>query len=325
MGLGRFAAVVAVTLLCAEAPLQQPPRDGLRTPPSAAQLATEAHDLYKEGRWQAAAQKYEAALAGRADLPGAYFFLANCYDNLYRPSAAGQPANDAYLQKAVENYRLASGRDPDPRMKKLAMEYLVAAYGPEKMNDPSRAEPIVQRMIDLNPGDPSNYAVLAKLLEDTGRYDDAEAALLRAGEVAPQDPLIRKQLAGFYNRQGNFEKTMDALQGAAELDSANPEAHQLVATYYWEKGYKDHRLPKATRLEYIEKGIAATDRALALNADHVDALTYKNLLLRMRANEEPDPAIRANLLGEADALLHRAMELSRAPRGRGRGGASRQR
>ena len=63
---------------------------------------------------------------------------------------------------------------------------------------------------------------------------------------------------------------------------------QLVATYYWEKAYKDHRLLPAEQLQYVMSGIAATDRALALNPDYVEALTYKNLLLRMRANLETD-------------------------------------
>ena len=39
----------------------------------------------------------------------------------------------------------------DPLIKRRAMEYLVAAYGPDKLNDPSQAEPIVQKMIADGP------------------------------------------------------------------------------------------------------------------------------------------------------------------------------
>ena len=58
-------------------------------------------------------------------------------------------------------------------------------------------------------------------------------------------------------------------------------------------------------------GIAATDRALALNPDYSNALTYKNLLIRMRANLETDPFLKQLLIAEADALRNRAIELNK--------------
>ena len=311
MGYARFATVLVISVLCSEAPLQQPPRDGRQPLRTAPQLAAEANAHYRSSQWALAVEKYEAALASEPALVTAYFFLANSLDNLYEPGRAGEPDNDARLAKAVHYYQLAAERDLDPKMRTLAMEYLVAAYGPEKLNDPARAESIMQRMIAANPSDAHNYAALAKIYEDTGRYDDAEAALTRACDAVPRDPAARLQLAGFYNRQGNFEKTMEALHAATELDANNPQAHQLEVTYYWEKAYKDHRLSKPLRLEYIQKGIEAADRALALTPDYVDALTFKNLLLRLRSNEETDVAIRSALIAEADALRDRAIELGR--------------
>ncbi len=67
-----------------------------------------------------------------------YFFLANSYDNAYKPSRAGEPDNDSLIQKAIENYQKAAQLDKNPEMKKLAMQYLVAAYGPDKLNDPTQ-------------------------------------------------------------------------------------------------------------------------------------------------------------------------------------------
>ena len=51
----------------------------------------------------------------------AYFYLANSYDNLYKPAKKGQPENDAYLHKAVENYKKASETIADPKLKKLSL------------------------------------------------------------------------------------------------------------------------------------------------------------------------------------------------------------
>ena len=59
------------------------------------------------------------------------------------------------------------------------MKYLVAAFGPDKLNDPARAEPVVQRMIQLDPGDTENYFMLAKIYDDAGVYENEEESCSR--------------------------------------------------------------------------------------------------------------------------------------------------
>jgi tetratricopeptide (TPR) repeat protein len=164
-------------------------------------------------------------------------------------------------------------------------------------------------MIEVDPNEPTNYFALSKIYEDAGRYDEAEQMLLKAKEVKPKDPQVFTVMSGFYNRQGEFEKTMDALNQAATLDPNNPQGYQLIATFYWEKAYKDKRLNEAQQRDYIAKGIEATDKALSLNKDYAEALTYKNILMRMQANLEKDPAKRDKLIKEADELKTRAMAL----------------
>lgn len=320
MSVARFAVMLLVAIVCAEASLQQPPSDGRPLPPSPTKLTAQAGELYRAQRWVQAAEKYEAGLAAEPGWFAGHFYLANCYDHLYTPSQAGQADNDTFLQKALQHYQIAAERDPDTKIRKLAMAYMVAAYGPDKLNDPRSAEPIVRRMIEMDPADPVNYASLAKLYEDAGRYDDAEEVLAKAVSVAPQNPVTRRQLAFFYSRVGDFAKTMDAVHAVVDLDPTNPESHQLLATFYWEKVQRDRALSQAQKIEYIQKGIDADDRALAIKADYIDALMYKNILLRMKANETADPVERDALIAEADSLRVRAMELNRL-RGAQRGGS----
>jgi tetratricopeptide (TPR) repeat protein len=271
----------------------------------------DANELYKSSDWREAAEKYEYVLQQDPSRTEVYFFLANSYDNAYRPARAGEPENDAYIQKAIENYRKAAEQDQNPEMKKLAMQYLVAAYGPDKLNDPVAAEPIVQEMISMSPNDAGNYFALAKIYEDAGRYEEAEQALMKARDANPDDVTVYVQMSGFYNRQGDFEKTMEALHKAADIQPNDPQGHQLVATYYWEKAQKDHRLNNAEKRDYIMKGIEAADRALALNPEYIEALTYKNILLRMQGNLETDMGRRTALYKEADELRNKAMELTK--------------
>jgi tetratricopeptide (TPR) repeat protein len=271
----------------------------------------DANEKYKASDWKEAAAKYEYVLQQDPSRNEVYFFLANSYDNAYKQSRAGEPENDALIQKAIENYHKAAELDTNPEMKKLAMQYLAAVYGPEKLNDPTKAEPIVLDMIKLAPNDPGNYFALAKIYEDAGRYEEAEQALLKARDAAPNDVTVYVQLSGFYNRQGDFEKTMEALNKAADIRPDDPQGHQLVAVYYWEKAQKDPTLKPAEKKDYIMKGIAATDRALKLNPDYIEALTYKNILLRMQGNLETDMGKRTQLYKQADDLRNKAMELSK--------------
>jgi tetratricopeptide (TPR) repeat protein len=275
----------------------------------------EANQLYQQQDYKRAAERYELVVQNDPNLSSAYFYLANSYDNLFKPSHKGEAQNDEYLKKAIENYRKCADTEKDAKLKKLSLEYLVAAYGPDKMNDPGQAVPLIEEMIRLDPTEPTNYFVLSKMYEDAGNYEVAEQNLLKAKEMRPNDSNTYMQLAGFYNRQGEFEKTMQALQERADKEPTNPEAFYTISSYYWEKAYRDFRLKDADKLKYIELGLQASDKALSLKPDYSEALTYKNLLLRSKALVIKDPAQQQALIKEADKLRDQAIELRKKKAG----------
>ena len=272
---------------------------------------------YAQKDWKKAVEKYEVVVEHEdsfTDIPQlatAYFFLGNSYDQLYKPAKQGDATNDAYIQKAIDNYRKAADKNADKQWKKSSLEYLAAAYGSDKLNDAAKAEPVYKEIIALDPTEATNYMALAKLYEDSGRYDDAEAQYNKAKEVKPNDPTVLAAEAGFYNRQGDFAKTIDALEKAAALEPNNPEGYHRVATFYWEKANKDYRLSPADKRDYILKGLAMEDKALGLNPDYMEAMTYKNILLRMQANTEKDPAKQKDLINEADKLRNKVIDAQR--------------
>jgi tetratricopeptide (TPR) repeat protein len=274
-----------------------------------------ANTEYQAQNYAKAAQLYEEALKNDPTLVQAYFFLGNSYDNQWKPSRRGEPANDALMDKAVENYQLGAeklGASADPEHKKLgklSLEYLQAAYGADKLNDPAKAEPIVQKMIQLEPNESSNYFVLAKIYEDAGAYPESEQTLLKARELRPNDPAVYMTLAGYYNRQGQFDKTIEALEQRAKVEPDNPEAFQTIAAYYWDETRGDAALNDTQRRNYIQKGLEAANRALQIKGDYVEALTFKGLLLRLQANLEKDPARQQSLMKEAVALSDKANDL----------------
>jgi predicted Zn-dependent protease len=271
----------------------------------------DANTAYQAQDYKKAADLYQATVDAdpnaKETLP-AYFFLANCLDNLYKPSKKGDPANDALMEKAVQYYQMAAEKlnaSDSPEYKKLgklSLQYLVAAYGADKLNDPGKAEPVLQSMIRSDPSDIANYFMLARLYEDAGVYDEAERMFLAAKDAKPNDASVYTSLASFYNRQNKFEKTIDALEQRAQKESNNPEAWQTIAVYYQDEARKDSRLKDTEKRDYIGKGLAAADKALAIKPDYSDAMTYKGLLLRLQANLEKDPAKQQDLLKKAKEL-----------------------
>jgi predicted Zn-dependent protease len=277
----------------------------------------DANTAYQAQDYKKAAELYKATIAADPDaketLP-AYFFLANSLDNLYKPSKKGEPANDQLMEDAVKNYQLAADKlsasdSADyKKLGKLSLQYLVAAYGSDKLNDPGKAEPVLQSMIRNDPSDVANYFMLARLYEDAGVYDEAERMFLAAKEARPNDASVYTSLASYYNRQGKFDKTISALEQRAQRESNNPEAWQTIAVYYQDEARKDSRLKDTEKRDYIGKGLAAADKALTIKPDYADAMTYKGLLLRLQANLEKDPNKQQALLKEAKDLQDKSEE-----------------
>jgi TonB family protein len=156
------------------------------------------------------------------------------------------------------------------------------------------------------------YFELAHLQDQRGARLEAESTYEIIRRTFPNDPKVIQDLARAYNQSGRFPETIEALESLAAIDPNNPQHHQLIAVFYWEKAFKDKSLTPDQAMTYVKAGIASTDKALAISQDYVEALTYKNILLRMQSNMTADPASRQALVAEADVLRNRAMALQKA-------------
>ena len=277
----------------------------------------DANLAYARGFYDEAIELYEEVLLVIDESEGselaqnltpAYFYIGNSYDSLYKPGGR-DPENLANLDEAIKYYELAVERIPEPSMKLLSMQYLVAAFGPDKANDPARSEPVLRAMILDDPENPDNYFRLAQLYEEAGQFEDAESIYQAVKTFRQDDPVVYLQLAGFYNRAGEFDLTISSLEERAQVEPDNPEAYYTISTFYWEKAFRDFRITVDQKREYVMAGLEASDRALALNDRYVDALIYKNILLRMQANDTEDFDEQEALIAEADELREMAERL----------------
>ena len=75
----------------------------------------EANGLYQAQDYREAAAKYQEVLASdpnfmTPDGVTPYFFIANSYDNLYKPARKGEAENDAYVHYYSANAYVLCGR-----------------------------------------------------------------------------------------------------------------------------------------------------------------------------------------------------------------------
>ena len=87
----------------------------------------------------------------------------------------------------------------------------------------------------MDPSEPANYLALAKLYEDAGRYEDAEAQYSKAKEVKPNDPSVLAGWPASTTARASSTRRSPRSSRRPTLEPNNPEGYHRVAIFYWDK------------------------------------------------------------------------------------------
>ena len=109
----------------------------------------------------------------------------------------------------------------------------------------------------------------------------SSAAIVFGGapQQMPRDRRPADQRAAELNQ---FEQKIAALERDAAQKPGDASARHLIGTFYFEKT-RDASLTAELKRTYLARGLEAEDRALQVNPDYVEALVYKNIILRAQA------------------------------------------
>ena len=291
-----------------------------------------ANEAYGRREYEEAIRYYAEATANAPDGNALIqttlrFFSASSNHLLYSPTTFDDPQNEEYLDNALDGYEdtisVVEGALADPSLDQASKDSIrlyeryaseqLAGIHRDHLDDLEGAEYYFNRLIEMNPESPELYYGLADVYE---RFHDPDinpllekaiAAYEVPVEMNPDDPIAYRQVANLYNKYGRFDDTMAWLERARDVNPDNPEGYYLIATYYWDKVYRDPDLSQGDRRDFIDLGLAQLDEALLRNDEYVDALVYKNLLLRELA--KVDPRNQAALVAEADEYRNRAIAI----------------
>jgi tetratricopeptide (TPR) repeat protein len=277
----------------------------------------DGNKLYKLEKYKEAIVLYQRAVTLDPDFAEAHFYLANANQALYRPGKPS-PENTAHLETALSEYlkalELNKAKNAGQReLRRHTLEALIGIFSEEPKKDYEKARGYAEDLVRDHPDAPLSLFALGALYEKFQKISEAEAAYKRAFELNPQNVSACGALAAFYNKpnwnsHSRFDDAIGTMEKCAGLQPNDPVGYYKLSTFYWDKGYRDTDISEAQKLTYAEAGLKATDRALTLQPDYCDALIYKGLLLRVKAQVTANFRLREKLVDEAEAVRKLAVE-----------------
>ena len=277
----------------------------------------DANKLYKEEKYKEAIVLYQKAVDLDKNMAEAWFYLANSNQALYRPGKPA-PENRAHLDNALNQYLEAlkvneSGGGRLGQVRANTLVALVQIYSEEPYKNFDEAVKYADELVKDKPDDIRSLFALGNLLEKFDKYSEAEKAYVKAFELNPKDAKACSGLAGFYNKpywegRARFDDAIATLEKCAALAPDDCVGYYKISTFFWDKAFRDPLISDAQKMAYADKGLQAADKALSLCPEYCDALVYKGLLLRVKAQVTTNYRLRAVLLDEADAVRKLAVE-----------------
>ena len=211
-------------------------------------LLNEGNKLYRAQRYEEAIQKYDQILKFAPDHWDANYQVAVSWLASYHPGSA-HPKDVEAADKAI-----------------LALERLQSLEAPN--------DEVVEKVRTFYVG----------ILTDANRTEKAVDYYLGLLQKEPGNVQLILQLAQIYAKAGNFDGAYEYYGKRADLEPNNKEAWYTLGVVCWERSYRgEQMISREERAEVVEKGLQAMEKALALDADYFDALSYTNLLYREKA------------------------------------------
>ena len=153
-------------------------------------------------------------------------------------------------------------------------------------------------------------------LDSAGEKDKAIAYLEQTLAKRPNDLALINQIATLYQKKGDFPHALEYFKKRAEMDSTNKEAWYTLGVNCWARSYHGGlAVSQEEREQVVDLGVQALEKALSIDPNYFDALSYINLIYREKAkalasvgkNAEAGQAI-----AKADEYQKRAIDIRKA-------------
>jgi tetratricopeptide (TPR) repeat protein len=208
----------------------------------------EGNDLYKAQKYEEAIAQFDQLLELDPTNWHANYLTAVSYVGLYHPGSE-QLKDKEYAEKGLAAFeRTLKLAPPSPEEREKAEKFYVS------------------------------------FLNATGERDKAIGYIEKQWASRPNDLVLINQIATLYQKKGEFSKALQYFEKRANIDSNNKEAWYTLGVNCWARSYHgDATLSQEEREQVVDKGIQALEKALAIDPDYFEAISYINLIYREKA------------------------------------------
>jgi tetratricopeptide (TPR) repeat protein len=253
-----------------------------------------ANKFYTEEKFKKAITEYEAALQLNPKLKAAFYYLGSSYIMVYKPGDDSEK-NKEYGVKATEYLQKALELDPENKN-------IIQALGDinDKMRNFELAEKYYLQAQKFTPDDPNSFYTLAGFYNNNAKYDKAIEMYEKRIALDPANPDGYLYLADFFQ---NKRKWDDAIKnhelriekiGALAMDEKEKtellaEAYYRLGVVCWNKSYQTPPdvMGSVERLQVVEQGFKALNKATELSPNFPDPWAYMGLLYKQKVVAAP--------------------------------------
>jgi tetratricopeptide (TPR) repeat protein len=228
-----------------------------------------------------------------------------------------QAFKNAKYSTAIEKFKEAIALDPDNPNARLYLatsymqQWIPGADSPENNENARKAQEEFQKVLDKNDKDTTALASLASIAYNS------------AASLPPDQKLLK------------FDEAAKWQKRVAEVDPKNKDAYYWLGVIAWAKWYpalmtarvnlrmraedpgpiKDKKVKEELRAQYlpmVDDGIANLNKALDIDKEYEDAMSYLNLLIRERADLVDNPDEYKKQIEIADGWVQKALDTKKA-------------
>ena len=223
--------------------------------------------------------------------------------------------NAQKYEQAIEEYKKLLAVNPDSwdGNYNTAISYLALYHpGSEHPKDKEYAQKGIaafEKTLSLTP--PSDEArektekFYLGFLDSTGEKDKAIAYLEGQLKQRPTELPLINQIANLYQKKGDFENSLNYFEKRAQMEPNSKEAWYTLGVNCWARSYHGGvTVSQEERERVVDRGIAAFEKALAIDPNYFDALSYINLTYR----EKSKALAAVGRIDEANAAYQKAEE-----------------
>jgi tetratricopeptide (TPR) repeat protein len=230
-------------------------------------------NAFKAGQYTAAADAFKTAIDLDPDLPSARLYLATAYMTQYVPGSEA-PDNKRNADSALQQFQTALSSNLDDKNKLLAMQSLANLY--YNMKDYPKAIEWNKKVIAADPKNKEAYYTLGVIA--WSQFVPAWREARSAQGIRPEDPGPLKDT-----------KPAKAKKGAPPETDLKAD----LKAKYWQQ---------------LTDGIEDEKKALEIDPDYENAMSYMNLLIRYRADLQDTKDQYVADAKEADGWMQKALE-----------------